>query len=117
MVRAQCAGCQHGISQSFLCRLQGRDRYLGRAGFVARKEFMYLLAFEKESLKGRMEFFLHNQQAQKTNQELWRVISNIKKKILAFLTVSTWTHLDFGGVEADIAVHSMESDGVELALV
>lgn len=27
------------------------------------------------------------------------------------------THLDFGGIEADTAVHSMESDGVELALV
>lgn len=27
------------------------------------------------------------------------------------------THLDFGGIEADTAVHSVESDGVELALV
>lgn len=36
MVAAQCAGCQRGISQSFL--LQGRDRYLGRASCIARKE-------------------------------------------------------------------------------
>lgn len=31
--------------------------------------------------------------------------------------MSTLTHLDFGGIEANIVVHSMESDGVELTLV
>lgn len=34
--------------------------------------------------------------------------------VLAFLTMS---HLDFGGIEAGTVVHSLESDGVELALV
>lgn len=31
--------------------------------------------------------------------------------------VMSATHLDFGAVEAHVAVHSMERDGVELALV
>lgn len=34
----------------------------------------------------------------------------------SFPMMST-THLDFGAIEAHIAVHSMERDGVELALV
>lgn len=34
-----------------------------------------------------------------------------------FFPMMSTTHLDFGAIEAHIAVHSMESDGVELALV
>lgn len=33
------------------------------------------------------------------------------------LTPNVWTYLDFGDIEAHTAVHSMESDGIELTLV
>lgn len=40
-----------------------------------------------------------------------------KNKTRVIMIMSIMTHLDFGGTNACVAVHSMESDGVKLSLV
>ena len=43
--------------------------------------------------------------------------THIKNKTRTIMLMSIMTHLDFGGINTGVAVHSMESDGVKLALV
>lgn len=69
---------------------------MGRARLVTYKELMYLLTFVNKN----------------ADTEGWNLLPNCCKSNPFLIS-----HLDFGGIETDTAVYSMESDGVELSLV
>lgn len=59
MAVAQCAGCQHGISQHFLAGAKGGTDILGRAGLVTHKELMQLVTFANTTVGGIDGIFYH----------------------------------------------------------